>query len=135
MFQLKTWLQEKDRRKQELVEVKNEADSMIYSVEKSLKDYGDKISSDEKNKINEAIAELRAKMNSENVADIRNALENLKKASYSMTERVYQEASKQQQANPEASTTQNAENFSETADKKDDSVVDADYEVVDDDKK
>jgi molecular chaperone DnaK len=126
---------EEDRRKQELVEVKNEADSMIYSVEKSLKDYGDKISSDEKNKINEAIAELRAKMNSENVADIRNALENLKKASYSMTERVYQEASKQQQANPEASTTQNAENFSETADKKDDSIVDADYEVVDDDKK
>jgi molecular chaperone DnaK len=126
---------EEDRRKQELVEVKNEADSMIYSVEKSLKDYGDKISSDEKNKINDAIAELRAKMSSENIADIRNALENLKKASYSMTERVYQEASKQQQANPEASTTQNAENFSETADKKDDSIVDADYEVVDDDKK
>lgn len=125
---------EEDRRKQELVEVKNEADSMIYSVEKSLREYGDKISSEEKNKINDAIAELRAKMSSENIADIRNALEDLKKASYSMTERVYQEASKQQQANPEASTAQSAENTSETADKKDDSVVDADYEVVDDEK-
>jgi len=125
---------EEDRRKQELVEVKNEADSMIYSVEKSLREYGDKISSDEKNKINDAIAELRAKMSSENIADIRNALEDLKKASYSMTERVYQEASKQQQANPEASTAQSAENTSDSSDKKDDSVVDADYEVVDDEK-
>ncbi|HPB47019.1 MAG TPA: molecular chaperone DnaK [Exilispira sp.] len=125
---------EEDRRKQELVEVKNEADSMIYSVEKSLREYGDKISSEEKNKINDAIAELRAKMSSENIADIRNALEDLKKASYSMTERVYQEASKQQQANPEASTAQSAENTSDSSDKKDDSVVDADYEVVDDEK-
>jgi len=131
---------EEDRKKQELIEIKNEADSMIYSIEKSLKDYGDKINSEEKEKINNAIKELRNKMNSDNVSEIRNALEELKKASYSMTERIYQEASKQAntnqsyQGNAYQKNTTDTQNTQESA-KKDDSVVDADYEVVDDDKK
>ncbi len=131
---------EEDRKKQELIEIKNEADSMIYSIEKSLKDYGDKINSEEKEKINNAIKELRNKMNSDNVSEIRNALEELKKASYSMTERIYQEASKQAntnqsyQGNAYQKNTTDTQNNQESA-KKDDSVVDADYEVVDDDKK
>lgn len=127
---------EEDRKKQELIEAKNEADSMIYSIEKSLKDYGDKISSDEKNKIEEAIKNLRNKMNTENIAEIRTALEELKKASYSMTERIYQEASKQANANAQYQnrSTGSQDNNTESQ-KKDDSVVDADYEVVDDDKK
>ncbi|MCR4421036.1 MAG: molecular chaperone DnaK [Spirochaetales bacterium] len=128
---------EEDRKKQELIEVKNEADSMIYSIEKSLKDYGDKINSDEKSKIEEAIKNLRSKMNTDNVAEIRTALEELKKASYSMTERIYQEASKQANANAQYQNTssQSQANSNYDSGKKDDSVVDADYEVVDDDKK
>jgi len=128
---------EEDRKKQELIEVKNEADSMIYSIEKSLKDYGDKINSDEKSKIEEAIKNLRSKMNTDNVAEIRTALEELKKASYSMTERIYQEASKQANANAQYQNTssQSQANANSDSGKKDDSVVDADYEVVDDDKK
>ncbi|HPC38187.1 MAG TPA: molecular chaperone DnaK [Exilispira sp.] len=127
---------EEDRKKQELIEAKNEADSMIYSIEKSLKDYGDKISSDEKNKIEEAIKNLRNKMNSDNIAEIRTALEELKKASYSMTERIYQEASKQANANAQYQNSSTASQDNNTgSQKKDDSVVDADYEVVDDDKK
>lgn len=128
---------EEDRKKQELIEVKNEADSMIYSIEKSLKDYGDKINSDEKSKIEEAIKNLRSKMNTDNVAEIRTALEELKKASYSMTERIYQEASKQANANAQYQNTssQSQANANYDSGKKDDSVVDADYEVVDDDKK
>ncbi|MEJ5273066.1 MAG: molecular chaperone DnaK [Spirochaetota bacterium] len=127
---------EEDRKKQELIEAKNEADSMIYSIEKSLKDYGDKISSDEKNKIEEAIKNLRNKMNTDNIAEIRTALEELKKASYSMTERIYQEASKQANANAQYQNKSTGSQDTNTeSQKKDDSVVDADYEVVDDDKK
>jgi len=128
---------EEDRKKQELIEVKNEADSMIYSIEKSLKDYGDKINADEKSKIEEAIKILRSKMNTDNIAEIRTALEELKKASYSMTERIYQEASKQANANAQYqnASSQSQSNSNSDSGKKDDSVVDADYEVVDDDKK
>ncbi len=126
---------EEDRKKQELIEVKNEADSMIYSIEKSMKDYGDKIGNDEKNKINDAIKELRNKMNTDNVSEIRTALEELKKASYSMTERIYQEASKQANTNQTYQNTDNQNQQTNNPEKKDDSVVDADYEVVDDDKK
>lgn len=126
---------EEDRKKQELIEVKNEADSMIYSIEKSMKDYGDKIGNDEKNKINDAIKELRNKMNTDNVSEIRTALEELKKASYSMTERIYQEASKQANTNQTYQNTDNQNQQTNNTEKKDDSVVDADYEVVDDDKK
>jgi len=128
---------EEDRKKQELIEVKNEADSMIYSIEKSLKDYGDKINADEKSKIEEAIKNLRSKMNTDNIAEIRTALEELKKASYSMTERIYQEASKQANANAQYqnASSQSQSNSNSDSGKKDDSVVDADYEVVDDDKK
>ncbi len=127
---------EEDRKRQELVETKNEADSMIYSIEKSLREYGDKISNDEKEKINVAIKNLRNKMNSDNVSEIRTALEELKKVSYSMTERIYQEASKQANANQNYQSYQNTSSSNQTnSGKKDDSVVDADYEVVDDDKK
>ncbi|MFN3411762.1 MAG: molecular chaperone DnaK, partial [Exilispira sp.] len=125
---------EEDRKKQELIEAKNEADSMIYSIEKSLKDYGDKISSEERNKINNAIQNLKNKMNTDNITEIRNALEELKKASYSMTERIYQEASRQANANQNYQSSASQSQSTQNTDKKDDSVVDADYEVVDDDK-
>lgn len=125
---------EEDRKKQELIEAKNEADSMIYSIEKSLKDYGDKISSEERNKINDAIQNLKNKMNTDNITEIRNALEELKKASYSMTERIYQEASRQANANQNYQSGTSQSQNTQNTDKKDDSVVDADYEVVDDDK-
>jgi len=124
---------EEDRKEKEKVEVKNEADTMIYSTEKSLKDYGDKVSAEDKAKIEAALADLRTASQGSDIEDIKAKLEALKQASYKLAEEMYKNASQNaegaQAAGPgageDASKQQNDNSTFE----------DADYEVVDDDKK
>ena len=80
---------ESDKKKREEVDTKNEADSLVYQSEKSLKDYGDKISADDKAKIEGAIKELKDAIASNNIEDMKKKIESLKQASYKLAEEIY----------------------------------------------
>ncbi|MCL2519535.1 MAG: molecular chaperone DnaK [Spirochaetaceae bacterium] len=123
-----------DRELKERVEAKNEADNLIYSVEKSLNEHGDKVDATEKAAIEAAVNDLKAVLNSENVADIKAKSEALKQASHKMAEKIY---SQQAAGGASAEGAPHAEagpQSEEAAAPHNDNVVDADFEVVDDDK-
>ena len=84
-----------DKARRESVDAKNEADSLIYATEKSIKDLGDKCDPAEKQKVEEATAALKQALQSDNVEDIKAKTEALKQASYKIAEQLY----KQQAAN------------------------------------
>jgi len=89
---------EEDKKKKESVETKNQADTLLYSTEKALKDYGDKVSDDEKKAIEGKLNELKEKIKTDNIEDIKKSVEELAKASHKLAEEVYKEqAAKQQQ--------------------------------------
>jgi len=84
---------EEDRRKKQLAEAKNEADNMIYTVEKTLIEMGDKISDDEKKRIQEALEKCRQiKDTSSDINEIKSATEELAKASHRIAEELYKKA-------------------------------------------
>ena len=123
-----------DKKKRELVEARNQLDTLIYSIEKSLKDYGDKISSDEKKKIEEAAAKAKKDLTSEDASQIKKTQEELAKASHKLAEHVYKDAqAKAQQQQAQQQSTQGAQQQESKGKSKDD-VVDAEYKVEDEDK-
>jgi molecular chaperone DnaK len=124
---------EDDRKEREKIEVRNEADSLIYATEKSLSDFGDKVDPAEKEKITSAIEALRKSMESDDASEIKGKVEELKQASYKLAEEVYKQAG-EQQANAEgADASAGAESSSQGSDASNDgNVEDVDYEVVDD---
>ena len=124
---------EADKAKREAVDAKNEADSLIYATEKSLKDLGDKVSGADKQKIEDAIADLKKSLESENTEDIKSKTEALKQASYKIAEEVY----KQQSAGANAAdgaASDSAESSTSNSGFNKGSAEDVDYEVHDDEK-
>jgi molecular chaperone DnaK len=120
---------EEDKRERERAEARNEADNLVYATEKSLKDYGDKVSSEDKAKIEAAIADLKGVLQSSDPAVIKEKTEALKQASYKLAEEVYKNASQTAQgAAPEGEPAPGAGPASGGAE-------DADYRVVDDEDK
>ena len=111
---------QEDAKKKDLIEAKNNADSMIYQSENTLKDVEGKISDADKTKIEDAIKGLKDVKDGEDLEAIKSKTEELTQAFYAISEEIY----KQQGAQAEAGATDA---------KQDDDVVDADYEVVDDD--
>ena len=87
-----------DKRERERADAHNEADGLVYSTEKSLKDYGDKVSAADKAAIEAAIAELKTVMDGQDVEAIKAKTETLKQASYKLAEEIYKTAGAQQQA-------------------------------------
>ncbi len=119
---------EEDKKQRELVESRNMAEQLVYSTEKSLKDYGDKISDDDKKKIEEALKEVKKVKDSDNVEDIKAKTEVLTKAAHALAEHMYKNTQQEQQQQPKNAT------FDEkTSDNKNDNKNknEADYEVVD----
>ena len=139
---------EEDKKKKGLIEARNQADNLIYTTEKTLKEHGEKVGEDDKKKINEAIEDLKKNLTSDDVNLINQKIEAVTKASYKLAEEMYkanaqntQNAGGANQQNPQGDPQgqQNQQDTSntqqqESKQKKDDSVEDADYEVVDDDK-
>lgn len=113
-----------DKKKREAVEAKNQGESLIHSTEKSLKDYGDKVTAEEKTAIETAITDLRAVLEGDDADAIKEKSATLAEASMKLGEAMY----KQSQAEAEAK----AEGGDKPAD---DDVVDAEFEEVKDDKK
>ena len=133
---------EEDKKRHELVQAKNNLDNLIYQSEKSLKENGDKVSEEEKKKIEDAIAEAKTKLDSDSVDEMNQAVEKISQASHGLAQKMYEEAAKQQQASAgdgqqtqhEAGADANA-TTEESANPKGEDVVDADFEVIDDDEK
>jgi molecular chaperone DnaK len=118
-----------DKKSRDLAEARNKADSSIYQVEKSLKEFGDKLSEDEKKKIKEAIDKADSVKNSSDPDEINKAVDELMQASHKMAEEMYKQQGPQQAAGEAGQAEGKTDK-----DKGDEGAVDADFEVVDDDK-
>ncbi|KTC66120.1 molecular chaperone DnaK (plasmid) [Legionella adelaidensis] len=119
---------EEDKKFKELADVRNQADNLIHTSEKSLKDLAGELTEEEKKEIETAIADLKEATKSNDKIQIEDKLKVLSNASGKMAERVYAKKSAEGQAQPE----QQAEQSSSKADE---GVVDAEFEEVDEDKK
>ncbi|PKN15689.1 MAG: molecular chaperone DnaK, partial [Deltaproteobacteria bacterium HGW-Deltaproteobacteria-3] len=117
---------DEDRKRKELVETKNQADSMIYATEKSMKDLGDKVDSETKNKVQVEIDSLKKLMESDDTEAIKKGLESLTQASHKLAEMMYAQATKDKAAEG----GEGAAGQAGGAKKDDDDVVDADFEEV-----
>ena len=84
---------EQDKKRKELIDVKNQCDGMILAIEKLLRENGDKITEDDKKKLEEAIKKAKEGMNSDNVDDVRKAIDELSKESGDVVSKLYQTAS------------------------------------------
>jgi len=139
---------EEDKMEREKVEVQNEADSLIYTTEKSLKDYGDKISEDDKQKIETANDELKKAVEGGDLAQMKEKIEAVKQASHKLAEEMYKNAGAQAEGAGTAGAAgagaeggegakAGGEQDSGTAGQESqgssgENVEDVDYEVVDD---
>ncbi|MCP4408643.1 MAG: molecular chaperone DnaK [Gammaproteobacteria bacterium] len=124
---------EEDKRFQELVMARNQADNMIHATEKSLKDMGDKVEADERKQIEDAIAALKETVKTDDKDEIESKTQVLAEASGKLAERMYaQQGAAGEQAGGDAQTHEKAR---ETASAGADDVVDAEFEEVDDKKK
>ena len=120
---------DEDRKKKELIEAKNQADTLVYSVEKSLREYGDKITEDEKKSIEAAIEKCKkAKDSSSDAAEIKAATEELTTASHKIAEHIYKAAQEQQAAGGAAGADAAAGDGKKTHEE---DVVEAEFEDVD----
>ncbi|MGI6686256.1 MAG: molecular chaperone DnaK [Bacillota bacterium] len=122
---------QEDEKKKEAVEVRNQGDSLVYQVEKTLKDFGDKVGSAEKAEIERAKDALKEALKNDNIEDIKQKSEVLSQTLHKLSERIYKEAGAQAgaQGGPQGPGNGAGQN------PQDDNVVDADYEVMDDDDK
>jgi molecular chaperone DnaK len=126
---------EEDKKRRGLIDVKNQADNLVYSLEKTLRENKDKIESEEASKIQMEIDNTKSAISSDNAEQIKKALETLTKASHKLTEMMYKKAGEQQQAQQgdapdQGETTEEKEKEKKTSEA--DDVIDA--EVVDEDK-
>ena len=114
---------EEDKKRKDEIEVRNQVDSLAYSTEQTVKDLGDKVPEDQKKAVEEAVAEAKTALDGSDIEAIKKAGEKLTEVGQKLAEIVYADAQAQTAGNNGA-----ADNPSEP------DVVDADYEVVDDDK-
>ena len=122
-----------DKKKRELVEARNEADTLIYSVEKSVTDYGAKLSDTERTDIQKALEQAKSLKDGSDVEAIKKATADLAKTSHKLAEEVYTKMNKDQQPGGGAGTA--AGSTGGDGRKPDEKVVDAEFEEVDKDKK
>jgi len=117
-----------DKKKRESVDVRNQADTLIHSTEKNLKEHGSKVSDAEKKAIEDGSSALKESLKGEDIEDIKKKTEALVQASMKLGEAIYKS---QQSAKPES----NKDEGKDKEGKKDDNVVDADFEEVKDENK
>ncbi|QUH21119.1 molecular chaperone DnaK [Alkaliphilus sp. B6464] len=116
---------EEDKKRKESVEVRNQADSLIYQTEKTLKELEGKVSAQDESKVKEEVEKLKKALESDNVEDMKKSIEDLTNAFHAISQQMYQQA---QQGEGEAQGSGDGATDKEN-------VVDADYEVVEDEDK
>ncbi|MDR2019263.1 MAG: molecular chaperone DnaK [Treponema sp.] len=123
---------EEDKKERERAEVRNEADTMIYSTEKNIKDLGNKVNPADKSKAEEAIADLRKALEGGDIEAIKGKTEALKQVSYKIAEEVYKQTGAQGGAGPGPEAAGGGGESGGGGGGNTKSAEDADYEVVDD---
>ena len=121
-----------DKKKKEEIEIRNQAETLVYETEKNMKELENALSEDEKNDINAAKDELSKALEANNIDDIKAKTEKLTEKFHTISAKMYQQA-QAAGANPDMGGAAGTANDAGAA-PKDDNVVDADYEVVDEDK-
>ncbi|AXI09503.1 molecular chaperone DnaK [Oceanobacillus zhaokaii] len=117
---------EEDKKRREEIDLRNEADQLIFTTDKTIKDLGDKVSEDDKQKAEAAKTELKTALESNDVEQIKAKKEVLEEQVQQLSVKLYEQQAQQAQ--------QSADGAGSTAGSQDDNVVDADYQEVDDDK-
>ncbi|RKY03334.1 MAG: molecular chaperone DnaK [Spirochaetes bacterium] len=131
---------EEDRKKKEVAELRNQLDTLIYTTEKSMREYGDKIDPADKKRLDDAISEAKKAMESTDASTIKRAIDELNSASHKLAEAMYTQATGAAQAGagaaggPETSQQQTSAGSSSSG-SADEDVVDADFEEVKDKRK
>jgi len=125
-----------DQRRREEIDLRNNADALLYSTEKTVREHGDKVSADERKRIEDAIEKLREALKGSDMGAIQRAVDELQQAGHKLAEEMYKQAAAGAGAEPGGDgggdqTGTTAEDVSGT----DEDVTDADYRVVDDDEK
>jgi molecular chaperone DnaK len=115
---------EEDRRKREEAELRNQADNLIYTVEKTLRESGDRLSGSTRSRVESALNALKESLKGTDIADIRRKMDDLQSASHVMAQELYQKAA-------QGGSSGGYSSGSSTAGSTQDNVVDADYRVVD----
>jgi len=130
-----------DTKRKEEVEVRNQADTLVYTTEKSLKDFGEKVGKDEKDKIEKKLGELKEALKGKDISKIKKVMEELMQASHKLAEEIYKQAQAKQQAAPGGQGPQPGPQQKEEPKregpqekKKGEDIVDADYTVEDEGK-
>ena len=121
---------EADKKKQEEIEIRNNADSLIYTSEKTLDELGDKVSEDEKSNVEKLVGELRELIAGDDIEAIKSKTEELEKVVQEIGAKIYQQAQAEAQAQQAAGQDPNA--GAQDAPNDDDDTIDADYKVKDD---
>ncbi len=124
-----------DKKRKEAIEAKNNADSLIYQAEKTIKDLGDKADASKVSEIKSKIADLKEAVKTNDVDKIKAASEALTKPLYDLTSDMYKQADTQQQAAQQQAGAQQSAGAQQQENQNGEKVVDADYKVVDDDQK
>ena len=123
-----------DKKRKEEVEVRNQADQLVYTTEKSMKEMADKLDANDKESIEKALADLKKTLEGSDIEMIKTATEHLTEVSYNAFGKVYQQQAAQQQTDQQAGGANYGAQQGGANEPHDDNVVDADYEVVDDNK-
>jgi len=118
---------EEDKKKKDEIETRNNAESLVYNSEKTLSELGDKVSSEEKAKVEEEIANVKKALEGTDMEAIKQATEKLTTAFYAISEKIYSQAQQQAQANANQDANAQGPNVDENG-----NVYDADYKVEDD---
>jgi molecular chaperone DnaK len=122
---------EEDRKRKELVELKNQADNVIYTTEKLLKEQGDKISQQDRLALESALNNLKSAINTDDAIAIKRAMDEVTNVTYRISQELYKHASTSYQSSATGGTSSTSGTQQEGKER----VVDTDYKVVDDDKK
>lgn len=124
-----------DKKRKEAITAKNNAEALIYQAEKTIKELGDKADAGKVKEVNDAIAKLKETLKGDDTEKIKADAEALTKPLHELTEKLYQQAQQAQQAQQQVQNAGAQQGQAAGAKKDKDNVVDADYKVVDDDKK
>jgi molecular chaperone DnaK len=122
-----------DKKKREAIDVRNQADQMVYQTEKNISELGDKLDAESKNKLEAATGRVKEAIKTDNVDEIKSSLQDLEKLWNELSGKIYQQATAEGAGGPQAGGAAQAEGDGAGAEDKD--VEEADFEVVDDDKK
>ena len=118
-----------DKKKREEIELKNQAETAIHTVRKSLEELGDKVTNEERAKVEAAVTDLENAVKGGNSDEIKKKLDDMYKAMEPISQKIYQQAQQQQQASAGPQTEQRSQ---ESTGGNDGDFVDADYKIVDD---